>query len=64
MTQLNKIQIKAEIMTIISKLQMDIDTPYIDDYLSVLYSQEDKSAIVDILLKELNRAGESKSILV
>ncbi len=64
MTQLNKLQIKAEIMTILSKLQMDIDTPYIDDYLSVLYEQDDKNDILDILLKELNRANEAKSILI
>lgn len=64
MSQLNKLQIKAEIMTIISKLQMDIDSPYIDEYLSVLNQQEDKTDILDILLKELYRASEAKGILV
>lgn len=64
MTQLNKLQIKAEILTILSKLQKDVDTPFIDEYLSVLYEQEDKTDILDVLLKELQRANESKSILI
>lgn len=64
MSQLNKLQIKAEIMTVMAKLQQDIDTPYADQYLSVLNSQEDKSDILDILLKELQRSNEQRSILI
>lgn len=64
MSQLNKLQLKAEILTILSKLQMDIDSPYIEEYLAPLYNQDDKNDILDILLKELFRANESQAILI
>jgi hypothetical protein len=64
MTQLNKLQIKAELMMIMSKLQSDIDYPYIEEYLSILHEQEDKTDILEILLKEFHRANEARAILL
>jgi len=62
--QLNKLQIKAEIMTVISKLQSMPDVSAIDDILSVLSEQKDKKAILDILIKELLKTNEQKAILL
>ncbi|MBQ9688113.1 hypothetical protein IJV79_00595, partial [bacterium] len=64
MTQLNKLQLKAEVMTVLSRLQMDVETPYLDDYLAVLNEQEDKSGIAEILVREMYSANEAKAILV
>lgn len=62
--QLNKLQIKAEILTVISKLQANPDRNYADKVLEVLTVQEDTKAVLDILLKELNKADEQKVILI
>ena len=62
--QLNKLQIKAEILTVISKLQANPDRNYADKVLEVLAVQEDTKAVLDILLKELNKADEQKVILI
>lgn len=64
MTQLNKIQIKAEILTILSKLQTSLDAAVVEEMLTTLYAQEDKTIILDILTKELRKANEQKSVLI
>lgn len=64
MTQLNKIQIKAEILTILSKLQTSLDAAVVEEMLTTLYAQEDKNIILDILIKELRKANEQKSVLI
>lgn len=62
--QLNKIQIKAEILTVLSKLQKNIDGINVEETLGVLLQQEDKQSILDVLSKELIKAGEQKAVLV
>lgn len=62
--QLNKLQIKAEILTVISKLQSMPDAASVDKILDVLLQQEDKRSIQELLLKELLKANEQKAILV
>lgn len=62
--QLNKLQIKAEILTVLSKLQTNLDAANVDEMLSTLIVQEDKKAILDILVKELIKANEQKAILI
>lgn len=42
MTQLNKLQIKAEILTAISKLQTNLEMANTDTILETLVLQEDK----------------------
>lgn len=64
MTQLNKLQIKAEILTVISKLQTNLDASNVDAILKTLIEQEDKDSILEILLKELTKANEEKGILI
>lgn len=64
MTQLNKLQIKAEILTVLSKLQTNLDSSDVDKFLVTLYEQEDKSSILDVLIKELCKANEQKSISI
>lgn len=62
--QLNKLQIKAEILTVISKLQTNIEAANVDDVLSTLVEQDDKKAILEVLIKELNKANDEKAILI
>lgn len=62
--QLNKLQIKAEILTIISKLQTNIEASNVEEVLKGLSEQEDKDSILEILLKELTKANEEKGILI
>lgn len=62
--QLNKIQIKAEIFMVLSKLQTMPDVNATEQALAVLLGQEDKKAILDILIKELLKSNEQKSFLI
>ena len=62
--QLNKIQIKAEILTVLSKLQTNINAANVDAVISTLIEQDDKDTIRDILIKELPKANEQKSVLI
>lgn len=62
--QLNKLQIKAEVMTVISKLQTMPDSSAVDNILEVLLQQEDKKIILDILMKELVKATEQRAVLI
>lgn len=62
--QLNKLQIKAEVLTAISKLQTNIESADIESVLQVLAGQEDKKAILEVLIKELHKANEQKAILI
>lgn len=64
MTQLNKLQIKAEILTVLSKLQTNLDPSVVDAMLTTLLEQEDKTLILDVLVKELSKANEQKGILI
>lgn len=62
--QLNKLQIKAEILTVISKLQTNLEAANVDELLKTLIAQEDKKVILDVLIKELIKTNEQKSILI
>ena len=64
MEQLNKLQIKAEVLTVLSKLQTNIDAVNVDEILKTLAAQEDKRAILDVLVKELTKSSEQKTILI
>lgn len=64
MNQLNKLQIKAEILTILSQLQTNLEAANIDEMLKTLMIQEDKKSILEILIKELTKANEQKAILI
>lgn len=59
---MNKIQIKAEILTLITKLQTT--TAVSDDMFALLDAEEDKQAVMDVLLKELSRAKEQKAFVI
>lgn len=62
--QLNKIQIRAEALTIIARLQTLQDSSKVDELLLILDSQEDKKAILDILMKELVKTNEQKAYIL
>lgn len=62
--QLNKLQIKAEILTALSKLQANLETANVEEILKTLSVQENKQAILDVLMKELLKANEQKAILI
>lgn len=64
MTQLNKIQIKAEILTVLSRMQANLEGVDVDNELEVLLEQEDKKAILDILIRELTHSNEQKTVVV
>lgn len=59
---MNKIQIKAEILTLITKLQTT--TAVSDEMFALLDAEEDKQAVMDVLLKELTRAKEQKAFVI
>jgi len=59
---MNKIQIRAEILTLITKLQTT--TAVSDDMFKALDDEPDKQAIMDVLLKELQRAKEQKAFVI
>jgi len=59
---MNKIQIRAEILTLITKLQTT--TAVSDEMFAVLDAEPDKQAIMDVLLKELSRAKEQKAFVI
>lgn len=59
---MNKIQIRAEILTLITKLQTT--TAVSDEMFAVLDNEPDKKAIMDVLLKELSRAKEQKAFVI
>ena len=54
--KMNKIQIRAEILTLITKLQTT--TAVSDEMFALLDAEPDKQSIMDVLLKELARAKE------
>lgn len=62
--QLNKLQIKAEVLTVMSKLQTISDRNKIDEILSLLELQEDKKSILEVLIKELIKSNEQKAVLI
>ena len=62
--QLNKIQIKAEILMVLSKLQSLPELSEIESVLEVLEEQENKKAIQDVLIKELLKSNEQKAALI
>lgn len=62
--QLNKLQIKAEILTVLSKLQVNLESVNIEKELETLIVQEDKKSILEVLVKELTKANEQKAIMV
>jgi DNA-directed RNA polymerase specialized sigma24 family protein len=61
--QLNRVQIKAEILTVLAKLQTNPEVANVDELLKVLEQQNDKNIILNILIKELTKANEQKVIL-
>lgn len=64
MEQLNKIQLKAEILTVISKLQTISDTSKVDSILEVLEAQENKKQILDLLMREFVKTNEDKAFII
>lgn len=64
MSQLNKLQIKAEILTVLSQLQTNIEAANVDEILKTLVEQEDKKSILEVLIKELIKANEQKAVLI
>lgn len=64
MEQLNKIQLKAEILTVISKLQTLADTSKVEDIIKVLTEQEDKKLILDLLMREFVKTKEDKAFIL
>lgn len=62
--QLNKIQIKAEILTVISKLQSAPKNPNVGEITAILAVQEDKASMLEILMKEFVKANEQKAIVI
>ena len=59
---MNKIQIRAEILTLITKLQTT--TAVSDEMFAALDNEPDKEGIMDVLLKELSRAKEQKAFVI
>lgn len=64
MEQLNKIQLKAEILTVISKLQTLSDTSKVESIIEVLKAQEDKKLILDLLMREFVKTKEDKAFIL
>ena len=64
MEQLNKIQLKAEILTVISKLQTLADTSKVEGIIEVLAGQEDKKLILDLLMREFVKTKEDKAFIL
>ncbi len=62
--QLNKLQIKAEILTVLTKFQTNLEAANVDGILRVLILQNDKKTILEVLIKELLKANEQKVILI
>ena len=59
---MNKIQIRAEILTLITKLQTT--TSVDDEMFRALDEEPDKQSVMEILLKELQRAKEQKAFVI
>ena len=64
MEQLNKIQLKAEILTVISKLQTLSDTSKVENIIEVLSGQEDKKLVLDLLMREFVKTKEDKAFIL
>lgn len=62
--QLNKIQIKAEVLTVLSRLQANLEAANVDELLKTLLAQDDKKSILEVLIKELSKASEQKAVLI
>ncbi|HPT41446.1 MAG TPA: hypothetical protein PLG15_03585, partial [Candidatus Gastranaerophilaceae bacterium] len=62
--QLNKLQIKAEVLTVLSKLQTLPEVSGAEALMEVLLIQQDKRAILDVLIKELLKATEQRAVLI
>ena len=64
MEQLNKIQLKAEILTVISKLQTLSDASKVDSIIEVLAGQENKKQVLDLLMREFVKTNEDKAFII
>ena len=62
--QLNKIQLKAEVLTAITRLQTLQDATKVDEILYVLDNQTDKKAVLDTLMRELVKTNEQKAYIL
>ena len=62
--QLNKIQLKAEILTVITKLQTISDTSKVESIIEVLAGQENKKQILDLLMREFVKTNEDKAFIL
>lgn len=62
--QLNKLQIKAEILTVLSRLQTLPNPSRTEALMEVLSIQQDKKAILDVLIKELLKSTEPRAVLI
>ena len=64
MSQLNKIQLKAEILSVIFKLQILSDISKVNEIIAVLSEQEDKKLLLDLLMREFVKTTEEKSFIL
>lgn len=64
MEQLNKIQLKAEILTVISKLQTLSDTSKVESIIEVLDGQTNKKLLLDLLMREFVKTREDKAFIL
>ncbi len=62
--QLNKLQIKAEVLTVLSRIQTLSEASQAEALMGVLSIQQDKKAILDILIKELLKSTEHRAVLI
>ena len=62
--QLNKIQLKAELLTVITKLQTISDTSKVESIIEVLAAQENKKQILDLLMREFVKTNEDKAFIL
>ena len=62
--QLNKIQLKAGVLTTITRLQTLQDASQVDELLYVLDNQTDKKAVLDTLMRELVKTTEQKAYIL
>lgn len=62
--QLNKIELKVEVLSIIKHLQSLQDASKVNEILYVLENQENKKAVLDTLMRELIKTNEQKAYIV
>lgn len=62
--QLNKIELKVELLSVIRELQTLQDSSKVNEILFVLENQENKKAVLDALMRELVKVKEDKAYIL